>query len=120
MDLVDFGNSLILKDIKRLKQIRSVEEDLETFFIKHKNTLTSFGKLSCEIASTDQYIICKERVGFSNPQTPPSKGGRLWFAITKNGHYIRCLLYIAKEEDKYPKSICFKIIKENLNVILNS
>ena len=120
MNIIDYGNSLIEGDIRRLKKIRSMDEDLQTFFIAHTNLLNSFGKLSCEIvgAGTKDYIVCKERIRFSNPSTPPSNGGRLWFVVTKNGFYIRCLLYLAKEEKTYTKSVCFRIIKSNLERII--
>lgn len=121
MDLQDFGFLLIKDDIKRLKGIRSLENDLNAFFIKHKNTIKDFGKLSCEITQTPLYIICKERIPFTNPKTEPSKGGRLWFAIMKNNSkYIRCLLYMAKEESSYSKSYCFKEVYGRLKALEES
>ena len=111
------GNELIASDLKRLKKINSLEKDLDTYFIAHQNTLSQFGHLSCEIAPCKDYIICKDRIATANPFRPPSKGGRLWFVITKSGYYIRCLLYLADEEDTYKKSVCFKLVTERLNSI---
>lgn len=111
MQLLDYGNHLIKRDIKRLKRFKSLETDLKSYFTIHKNTLANSSKLSCEIFACSEYLVCKERIGITIPNTPPSKGGRLWFVILKKtGHYIRCLLYAANEEPKYPKSTCYKIV----------
>lgn len=118
MEIKDFGNSLIEPDIKRLKSLKSLQEDLNNYFTAHANVLKSSGRLSCQIASGENYIVCKQRITISRPKLSPSKGGRLWFVITHTGHYIRCLLYLAKEEKKYKKSICFRIVKERLETIL--
>jgi len=120
MKIKDFGNSLIDSDIGRLKKLKSLEKDLDNYFITHVNQLNGSGRLSCQIASGKDYIVCKQRIAISKPKFPPSKGGRLWFVITRNGYYIRCLLYMAKEEKNYKKSICFRIVKERLETILQN
>lgn len=118
MEINDFGNGLIDKDLKRLKKHISLEEDLQNYYTAHVNRLRSFGALSCQIAATKDYIVCKERVAVSSSGLSPSKGCRLWFVITKTGYYIRCLLYLASEEKHYKKSICFKTVRERLETIL--
>ncbi|MFA6081217.1 MAG: hypothetical protein WC741_02305 [Patescibacteria group bacterium] len=118
MQIVDYGNYLIESDLKRLKKINSVEMDLQTYFTEHKNILSNFGKLSCEIAVVGDYKVCKERIAFSKPETIPSKGGRLWFVISKSGFYVRCLLYLAKEEGQFKKSVCFKIVQEKIRYLI--
>lgn len=122
MRLHDFGNSLISHDIKRLKKrFRSLEKDLDSYFEIHQNTLSEMGRLSCEIYSDKEVIICKERIGLTIPKTPPSKGARLWFVILKdNGHYIRCLLYAANEEKAYPKRVCFKRVHGVIKSLVES
>ena len=118
MQYTDFGYELVERDIKRLKKLKSLKEDLDIFYTAHTNQLNDFGRLSCEIASTPNYKIYKDRIAVTNPFTPPSKGCRLWFVITKDGFYIRCLIYQANEESKFTKSICFKAIKDRLSEIL--
>jgi len=118
MEIKDFGNNLIDPDIKRLKSLKSLKEDLNNYFTAHVNALNSSGRLSCQIASGENYIVCKQRIAITKPRLSPSKGCRLWFVITPTGYYIRCLLYLAKEEKNYKKSTCFKIVKERLETIL--
>lgn len=114
MEIKDFGNDLIHSDLKRLKKLKSLEKDLEKYFNAHADQLKSFGRLSCEIAFHEGYRVCKQRIAVAYPRLSPSEGCRLWFVITKSGDYIRCLLYSAKEEKKYTKSKCFRIIRERL------
>ena len=122
MQLLDFGNQLIKKDIKRLKKrFKSLEDDLGNYFIIHKNTWTANDRLSCEVFACSKYLVCKERIGIAHPETKPSKGGRLWFVIIKNtGHYIRCLFYAANEEKKYPKRVCYKIVNSQIESLLQT
>lgn len=122
MQLIDVGNSIIEGDLRRLrKRFRSLEEDLQNYFVLHKNTITEYSQLSCQITSDVNYVVCKERIAIKNPKTSPSSGCRLWFVIEKrSGQYIRCLLYAANEEDKYKKSDCFKIVKDVLTSIVNN
>ena len=88
----------------------------------HKNQIKTLGYSPCMIAHTPDYIVCKDRVATANPRLSTSKGCRLWFVLIKKGneqfHYIRCLLYLAKEENHFPKSICFRTVKERLKTIL--
>jgi len=114
MEVKDFGNDLIRSDIKRLKKLKSLEQDLEKYFNAHAGQLRHFGQLSCEIAFHEGYRVCKQRIAVAHPRLSPSEGCRLWFVITKSGTYIRCLLYSAKEEGKYTKSKCFRVIRERL------
>lgn len=114
MEVKNFGNDLIRSDLKRLKKLKSLEKDLEKYFNAHTDQLRRFGRLSCEIAFHKGYRVCKQRIAVARPKLSPSKGCRLWFVITKSGRYIRCLLYSAKEEKKYTKSKCFRIIHERL------
>lgn len=115
----DFGNSLIEPDIKRLKRLKSLQEDLGTYFTAHINQLETFGRLSCQITADKEYVVCKERIAITRPRLSPSKGCRLWFVITRNsGYYIRCLLYSASEEKTYQKSVCFKLVTERLETLL--
>lgn len=127
MEIKDYGNSLISSDLKRLKKLRSLEKDLETYFIAHKNTLLENGLLSCKVADGKTpdgliYWVCKERVIVTNPKTGASDGCRLWFLIIFESpikaHYVKTLLYSAKEEKKYPKDKCYQIIKKALESIL--
>lgn len=118
MEVKDFGNDLIRSDLKRLKKLKSLEKDLEKYFNAHANQLRSFGRLSCEIAFHEGYRVCKQRIAVASPRHSPSEGCRLWFVITKNGDYIRCLLYSAKEEKNYKKSRCFRIVHEKLESLI--
>lgn len=118
MLLVDFGNSVISSDIRKLKRFRSIESDLDTLFTIHKNQYSEFSMVGCQLVSNSEFIICKDRVPITNPRTQPSKGGRLWFVIMKEtGVYIRCLLYSANEEKDYQKSNCFRIVQDRLDLI---
>lgn len=118
-ELLDIGNSFIDDDLKKLrKRYRSIDNDLMSYFIYHKNKFLEYQALPCEIARTDEYIICKQRVAITTPNLNPAKGCRLWFAI-KNHYYIKCLIYSVQEEKYYTKSVCFKIIWARLKAFVN-
>lgn len=118
MPINNYGNDLIKPDIKRLKRLRSLKKDLDTYFVAHVNQLNSFGRLSCQIAAGKNYVVCKERIAISSPKISPSKGCRLWFVVTSSGYYIRCLVYAAVEEKIYKKSLSFQIVRDKLSAIL--
>ncbi len=120
MELNDTGFDLIKKDLKRLRKCRSMKADLENYFKIHNDSWTKYSNLSCIIAAGKNYVVCKDRVGIKNPKLSPSEGGRLWFVIDKTtGKYYRCLLYIAKEEPSYPKSVCFEIVNSVVNSLFS-
>ncbi|MBU4210480.1 hypothetical protein KKC08_00665 [Patescibacteria group bacterium] len=119
MDLIDCGNDLILSDLKRLKKLKSLKEDLKKYFNYHQNQARNGGNLSCQIATNQGFKICKQRVGTSNPKMSPSEGCRLWFVITQDGYYVKCLLYSAKEEKKFPKRKCFDAVYCKLSEFLD-
>ena len=114
MNIHDFGNILIQEDLKRLKKFISLPEDLDIYFDYHSRQYKTCGQLSCKTAHESEYIICKERIGIVSPFRSPSKGGRLWFVVTKGELYIRCLLYLAEEEDFYTSSNNLIILRERL------
>lgn len=127
MVVKDYGYDLISLDLKRLKRLKSLEKDLDVYFLAHKNSFYEHNLLSCKIAdgrTTDGsiYWVCKERIVVTKPKTGASDGCRLWFVLLfKNPatvYYIRVLLYSAKEEVKYPKSLCYKKIKEILSSVV--
>lgn len=128
MVVKDYGYGLISSDLKRLKRFKSLEKDLDMYFLAHRNSFYEHKILSCKIAdgrTTDGsvYWVCKERIVVTKPKTGASDGCRLWFVLLfKNPatiYYIRVLLYSAKEEGKYPKSICYKKILETLSYIIS-
>ncbi len=119
MELNDMGFDWIKEDLKRLKKYRSLKTDLINYFKIHNDSWTKYDSLSCIVAFGKNYVICKQRIGIKNPRQSPSEGGRLWFVIDKTtGKYYRCLLYIAKEEPSYPKSVCFKTVNSLVKSLL--
>lgn len=115
MELIDTGFELIKRDLKRLKKCTSLEDDLKNYFDIHNQNWKQFGTLSCIKASGKNYHIGKQRIAIKNPKKSPSEGGRLWFAISRTtGEYYRCLVYLAVEEDSYPKSTCFDIVNSQI------
>jgi hypothetical protein len=122
MELTDKGFGLIAGDIKRLKKFNSLTSDLENYFKIHNDSWKMYGNVSGVIASGKNYCIVKERVAIKSPKMCPSEGCRLWVVInTTTGDYYRCLLYSAKEEETYKKSICFNIVNEQIrSLFLNN
>ncbi len=39
----DYGNNLISKDLRRLKKLGSLSDDLDLYFLVHKNRLKDIG-----------------------------------------------------------------------------
>lgn len=119
MELIDKGYDLVKQDLKRLKRLRSIESDLKNYFKVHNDLWSKFNNVSGTIASGKNYIVIKERIATKDPKMTPSEGCRLWVVInTTTGDYYRCLLYSAKEEETYKKSVCFNIVNDKIKTLL--
>ncbi len=126
MKINDYGNQIISSSLKRLKRLKSLEDDLNVYFKAHKNELQENGLLSCKIADGEgknlRYWVCKERIIITNPKTGSKDGCRLWFILIfldpNTVFYVRTVLYSVKEEKAYPKSKCYEIVKETIEKIL--
>ena len=117
--LADYGNSLIEGDLKRLRKLVSLRDDLAIHFRNHDAIFTEHGNLSCLIAHNEEFNarIGKERIAVPSAGLTPAKGCRLWFVITPSGKYIRCLLYQAKEEAAYTSDVCKREVLARLRSI---
>lgn len=131
-DLKYAGNEFIKNDFRRLKVIKSLENDLLEIFkwvqglVEESSWPPPYdfcGGLITELQFQDERFICfKVRVPTTRPKLSPSNGCRLIYAFaTINMKFIPLLLYRASEEGK-DYSIAgkkFKITSSNLGKIIN-
>jgi len=125
--LVNFGYAIIETDLKRLKNYKSLKEDLDKIFSIVNKPWMEFGKIIDEqrMIYQETDIICYKRRGpVSSHGLSPASGIRLIYAIVKKSTFIPLLLFLASEEAKYPLRICKDIVKKRIcdfdDVITNS
>ena len=56
MQIENYGDELIIQDLKRLKKYRSLSNDLEVYFNYHSNLIQEQGNLSCIIQTQKNHI----------------------------------------------------------------
>lgn len=126
------GNDLILSDLKRLKKIKSLPEDISSI---HKliNGMSEesgwpppvdfCGGLITEFVIDDEKFMCfKDRVPTSNPKLTPSQGCRLIFALSiKSRSFIPLLVFRANEEgqDYMINGKKYKLTSSNFGKIID-
>lgn len=126
------GNNYIKQDLRRLKSLRSLSQDIETIFTIVRGHLAemawpppfhSFGGMITQFDSDNESFLCfKERVPITNPKLTPAQGCRLIFALDIGSRvFIPLLLYRANEEgrDYQINGKKFKLTSGNLGKIIN-
>lgn len=115
MKYINFGNQLISSDLKRLKKIKSLEEDIESQFkmirgkifeINRPELYTNrLGDFILQVCYEDiKILVYKSRFVISDPKSKGTADGyRTVFGILqsdKKTTFIPILVFIANEEGK--------------------
>lgn len=126
------GNHYIAQDLRRLKSIRSLSDDLEAIFDIVCGLIAETawpppydfcgGMITQFEVDGEKFICFKERVPTTNPQLSPSHGCRIIYALgVSSMAFIPLLVYRANEEgrDYQINSKKFKLTSSNLGKIIN-
>jgi hypothetical protein len=111
LELKYAGNNFIANDLKRLKNLRSLVDDLNDEFKvisgywpdelpwPPPNTGLCDGLITQYKIDGELFKVYKDRIPIAQPKMSPSKGCRLIFAIgCESFTFIPLLLYSSKEE----------------------
>lgn len=122
--LVFLGVELIEEDLRRLKKLSSLENDIREYFPLVRGSFESYGFCRDKndfIFGVDGLLDCyKTRLRITDPFLPPAKGCRLFYLVTTESHFVPILVYRASEESDYPISVSRRIVKERINSWLDS
>lgn len=126
------GNYFIKQDLRRLKSISSLEQDILEAFSVVRGLIdeTSWpppfdfcGGLITKLSIDDEVFLCfKDRVPTVRPKLNPSSGCRLIYALGIDSQaYVPLLLYRANEEgETYSiNNKKFNLTSSNLGKIIN-
>lgn len=117
--LVFLGVELIEEDLRRLKKLSSLENDIREYFPLVRGSFESYGFCRDKndfIFGVEGLLDCyKTRLRITDPFLSPSKGCRLFYIVTTGSHFVPILVYRASEESSYPISASRRIIKERID-----
>ena len=126
------GNAFIEHDLRRLKKLTSLSDDLHSVYeiisglveeLQWPPPYSFCGGLIAEIEiDGERYLCFKDRVPIKNPSMSPSNGCRLVYALGVSTHtFIPLLVYSAKEEKETYNinNKKYSLTSSNLGKIIN-